>query len=187
MNVYDFDKTIYDGDSTVDFYIYCLKKFPQIIILLPMQLIAIIKYKMKVINKTKMKEEIYGFLKWIPEPADEVKKFWDENEIKIKKWYIKNKQDNDVIISASPEFLLHEICERIGIKYLIASRVEMKSGKYNGLNCYGKEKVNRFFEQFPNASIDKFYSDSYSDVPLAKIARTSFIVSSNDIQRWDAK
>ena len=66
MNVYDFDKTIYDGDSTVDFYIYCLKKFPQIIILLPMQLIAIIKYKMKVINKTKMKEEIYGYLKWIP-------------------------------------------------------------------------------------------------------------------------
>ena len=26
MNVYDFDKTIYDGDSTLDFYIFSVKK-----------------------------------------------------------------------------------------------------------------------------------------------------------------
>ena len=26
MNVYDFDKTIYDGDSTADFYIFFSKK-----------------------------------------------------------------------------------------------------------------------------------------------------------------
>ena len=30
MNVFDFDKTIYDGDCTVDFYMYCLKKYPVI-------------------------------------------------------------------------------------------------------------------------------------------------------------
>ena len=28
MNVYDFDGTIYDGDSTFDFYKYCMKKHP---------------------------------------------------------------------------------------------------------------------------------------------------------------
>ena len=26
MNVYDFDKTIYNGDSTLDFYIFSIKK-----------------------------------------------------------------------------------------------------------------------------------------------------------------
>ena len=26
MNVYDFDRTIYDGDSTIDFYLYSIKK-----------------------------------------------------------------------------------------------------------------------------------------------------------------
>lgn len=31
---------------------------------------------------------------------------------------------DDVIISASPEILLTEICRRLGIKYLIASKVE---------------------------------------------------------------
>ena len=31
MNVYDFDGTIYNGDSTIDFYIYALKSKPSII------------------------------------------------------------------------------------------------------------------------------------------------------------
>lgn len=26
FNVYDFDHTIYDGDCTVDFYLFCMKK-----------------------------------------------------------------------------------------------------------------------------------------------------------------
>lgn len=29
MNVYDFDKTIYDGDSTIDFYFLLFKKTSQ--------------------------------------------------------------------------------------------------------------------------------------------------------------
>lgn len=31
MNVYDFDKTIYAGDSTIDFYLFCLKRQPAIL------------------------------------------------------------------------------------------------------------------------------------------------------------
>lgn len=184
MNVYDFDKTIYDGDSTVDFYFYCMKKFPRIVICIPLQLLAMIKYKSKIIDKTKMKEKFYCFFKLVPDLDIEVKKFWSENEHKIKRWYIENKKDNDVIISASPEFLLQEICQKIGVKYLIASRVEIKTGKYMGVNCYGEEKVARFREKFPNEYIDEFYSDSYSDEPLAKIAKSSFIVSQNSIRKW---
>lgn len=30
MNVYDFDKTIYDGDSTIDFYFYCSKNIQKL-------------------------------------------------------------------------------------------------------------------------------------------------------------
>ena len=32
MNVYDFDGTIYDGDSTVDFLIYMYRKHPGLMI-----------------------------------------------------------------------------------------------------------------------------------------------------------
>ena len=30
MNVFDFDGTIYNGDSSKDFFFYCLKRYPKI-------------------------------------------------------------------------------------------------------------------------------------------------------------
>ncbi|MFR3285343.1 MAG: haloacid dehalogenase-like hydrolase [Clostridium fessum] len=56
---------------------------------------------------------------------------------------------DDVIISASPEILLTEICKRLGIKYLIASKVEKITGKYYRENCYGKEKSSTFSKAVP--------------------------------------
>lgn len=35
MNVYDFDKTIYNGDSTRDFYLYSLIKHPEMLKYVP--------------------------------------------------------------------------------------------------------------------------------------------------------
>lgn len=61
MNVYDFDKTIYEGDSTIDFYLFCLKKYPQILKYLPKQILGMLKYKIKSINKTQFKEDFFLF------------------------------------------------------------------------------------------------------------------------------
>ena len=44
MNGYDFDKTIYDGDSTIDFYIYSLKRNITLIRYLPIQVYGFILY-----------------------------------------------------------------------------------------------------------------------------------------------
>ena len=49
INLYDFDKTIYKGDSSIDLYKYALRNKPTIIKYLPMQLLAIFKYKIKII------------------------------------------------------------------------------------------------------------------------------------------
>ena len=38
MNLYDFDETIYDGDSTRDFVLYCYKNYPRTLAYLPRQL-----------------------------------------------------------------------------------------------------------------------------------------------------
>ena len=56
MNVYDFDDTIYRGDSSVDFYIFCLRKNIKLLKYLPKQIKAVILYKLKKIDKNKMKE-----------------------------------------------------------------------------------------------------------------------------------
>ena len=56
VNVYDFDGTIYDGDSTIDFYLFCLKKKNSICRYLVKQVFYMFLYLIKVVDKTKMKE-----------------------------------------------------------------------------------------------------------------------------------
>ena len=185
MNVYDFDETIYDGDSSIDFYLFSLKKNPIIVILLPYQAAAMVMYKLKIITKTKMKAKFYKYFKFIKNIDADLEIFWDKNQHKIKKWYRDDKKrDADIIISASPEFLLEPICKRLSVKYLIGSVVDKKSGAYTGLNCYHSEKVIRFREVFKDASIDDFYSDSLSDSPLAEISKRSFLVDKDRLTDW---
>lgn len=186
MNVYDFDKTIYKNDSTADFYFFCLKRYPAMLLLLPSLLCAFLKWRLGKISKTKFKETLYRFLTKIPDPNAEVERFWDKNERKIKNFYSEKQRPDDVVISASPEFLLAPICKRLGIKHLYASRVSIYDGKYTGENCWGGEKVNRFYSAFgKNAEIDEFYSDSLSDTPLAEISEKSFIVIGEKLVPWN--
>ncbi|MFR1831302.1 HAD-IB family phosphatase [Clostridium butyricum] len=185
MNVYDFDKTIYDGDSTLDFYFFSLKKNPMLIRFLPIQIIGFIKYMFGMYSKLQFKEKFYSFLKGIKDVDSMIELFWNENQDKIKDWYLKSKEESDVIISASPEFLLNTICRRIGIKHLIASEVNKDTGICEGENCYGEEKVLRFKKYFEKGEIKKFYSDSLSDAPISLMASERYIVSGNNILPWD--
>lgn len=185
MNVYDFDKTIYDGDSTLDFYFFSLKKSPMLIRFLPIQIIGFIKYMFGMYSKLQFKEKFYSFLKGIKDVDSMVELFWNENQDKIKDWYLKSKEESDVIISASPEFLLNNICRRIGIKHLIASEVNKNTGICEGENCYGEEKVLRFKKYFEKGEIKKFYSDSLSDAPISLMASERYIVNGNNILPWD--
>lgn len=188
MNVYDFDKTIYDGDSTLDFYFFSLKKNPMLIRFLPVQIIGFIKYMFGLSPKLHFKEKFYSFLKGINDVESMVDSFWNKNQDKIKSWYLECRENSDVVISASPEFLLIPICKRIGIKHLIASEVNKKTGVCEGENCYGEEKVLRFkkyFSEDQHGEIKKFYSDSLSDAPISLLAKERYIVSGNNIVQWD--
>ena len=183
MNVYDFDNTIYDGDSTADFYLFCLKKHPSIIKFLPSLLIAVIKfYILKRGSKTDMKQTMYRFLTKI-NPDEDIKDFWKSRQKNIKSWYLKQQREDDVIISASAEFLLKPICDALNIKRLIASNVDKNTGKYTGVNCHGREKVRLFREKY-KSEIDEFYSDNKSDAPLAEISKKAYLVKKNKISAW---
>ena len=185
MNVYDFDETIYHGDSTRDFYFFCLKNYPKIAKYLPVQGYHAIKFALKIMPKTQFKEKFYSFLKGVPDIDAAVEKFWQLHEKNLKRWYLKQKKDDDLIISASPEFLLRPICDKLGIK-VIASRVDKFSGKTDGENCWGEEKVKRF-NAAGGGEVEEFYSDSYSDTPLALLAKRAFIVKGDKIIPFEKK
>lgn len=185
MNVYDFDKTIYDGDSTADFYIFSLKRHKKILLLAPSLIGAFLKfYVFKIGTKTQFKEKMYRFLTYCDLEKD-IPDFWERHIGRIKNFYKNQQKPDDVIISASPYFLLEPACKNLEIAHLMASNVDKSTGKYNGINCHGEEKVRRYREKFGNAEINEFYSDSYSDTPLAKISNKAFIVKGEKLSNWN--
>ena len=185
VNVYDFDGTIYNGDSSVDIYFFLLKRYPKLIAFFPKQMLGIVKYKLHLSSKEEMKEMYFSFLKGVRTDKTFVDDFWKQNQNKIKEWYLKQKRKDDVIISASPEFLLKPICDILGIDNLIAPKVELSSGKFLSKNCQGAEKVVRFEEIFSEAEIEAFYSDSKSDTYMAKLATKAFLIKNNRIIDWE--
>lgn len=185
FNIYDFDKTIYDGDSTLDFYLFCLIRRPYLIFIFPYTCAFFVLYKLGIVQKKKFKEKFFVFLKFVKNIDKLVDLFWDSHLKKIKTWFLNDKKENKIIISASPEFLLKNICDRLKIDELIASIVDKNTGKFISENCYGEQKLIRLNEKYSEYIIDNFYSDSKSDIYLAKISRNSYLVNKNNITKWD--
>ncbi len=152
--------------------------------MVPYQVLFAILYKLKIVDKKKFKEAFFCFIKLLPNVENMVKKFWDKKQDDIKEWYLEKKTDDDLIISASPFFLLNDICLRIGIKNLIASEVDISTGKFVSNNCYGEEKVKRFREVYPDGKINNFFSDSLTDKYMADIAEKSYLVKGNQVLPW---
>lgn len=181
MNIYDFDGTIYDGDSSIDFFKYCLKNNKKILFDIFPICISIFLYIIKIYKKEQMKSSFFRFLKRIPVKKF-VDSFWDENEYKIKSFYKKQRKTTDIVISASPEFLLKPIANKYNFT-LIGTIVDIHTGKIIGRNCHGENKVDRL-KKIGITKCNNFYSDSLIDTPCAKIAKNAFIVKKEKIVKW---
>ena len=184
MCVYDFDGTIYDGDSTLDFWKYCLLRHPLAAITLISSIWGLLLYFLGVIPKNNFKQRFYSFLKFVPNVDQQLNSFWVKHRKNIKPWYLKQRKSTDIIISASPEFLLKPICGELEVR-LIASIVDKHTGICISENCYGYEKINRLRSVYPDAIVEEFYSDSASDKPLADIAVKAFYVCGEQILPWN--
>lgn len=176
INLYDFDNTIYEGDSSVDFFFYMLKNKKVKISNLFNMIYNFILWKIKITKKETFKESFFKIVKNSKNIDDDIKDFWSKHEHNIKKFYLDTDHSNDVIISASPEFLLKPICEKLKVKKLIASPVNKYTGLYEGVNCYNKEKVRRLNEVYKDYDVMSSYSDSLSDKPILDLAKKAYIV-----------
>ena len=185
INIYDFDDTIFSGDSTARFCRYVLGKRPALALKLPRVGGAFLLYALSLRTKTWAKQVLYRALLTGTDAESLLDAFWLENMGRIKSWYIAQKRADDIVISASPEFLLRPACKQLGITQLLASRVDMRTGDYDGLNCHGEEKVRRYRAECPQGAF-QFYSDSMSDAPMARLAEQAYMVTGDEIKPWPA-
>ena len=187
MNAYDFDRTIYRRDSTAQFYLWCLKRWPQIARRWPAVLWAALKLGLHMTDKTGFKAVFLRFLRDVPQPEAEIERFWDANMPLIQQWYLTRRRADDVVITASPANIVRPACRRLGVSRVLGSPVDMATGRYAGANCHGEEKTRVFRAAFPNEQIEEFYSDSLGDAPMAAMARRAFLVRGERLTPWPGK
>jgi putative flippase GtrA/phosphoserine phosphatase len=175
VDVYDFDHTIYDGDASRDFLVFCLRTQRGAWRELPGQVLAAALFVLGVISRDRYKERAFAVLKRLPNPEAVVHQFWQRHRGKLAAWYLAQRRTGDIIVSASPAFLLAPFAAELDAT-LIGTRMDSTSGSIVGLNCRGEEKVRRLAVGAPGVSIDRVYSDSLSDLPILKLGRRPYIV-----------
>ena len=185
--MYDFDDTIYDGDSSIDFIKYCYKKgyikFRDIIKIIG----SFIKYFFGVIDITQFKEVLFSFLNNVNNVYCLVNDFWDEHYKNIKKFYLEKNHNNDIINSASPYFLLKPACDMLGVKDLIASDINIKNGKFKGKNNSKEVKVKNLNKKYKDCVVEECYSDNpFNDKYILELANKSYVVKGENLIDYKA-
>ena len=181
MNIYDFDGTIYNGDSCRDIVIYGLLHYPSIVLKsLKKARLLNEKYKKGYISFEEVKEALLSFIYKINNYPKFINSFVDSHMKKIKPFYLSRKSEADIIVTASYDLWIKQFAKRLGIKHVIATNTD-SNGKIIGKNCKGEEKVKRIKELYPNAEILCAYGDSSKDIPVLKLAKTAYVVEGNKL------
>ena len=187
MNVYDFDETIYDGESSIEFLLCYLREDPSVVRFLPSVARLMFRY-----NRGKATFEDFTrdyapvLQRYFAENNVDlmalVSGFWDKRMHKIKPFYRELQREDDVIITASPYFMMNDICERLGVRHLIATDFDIETGEIH-TPCFRERKVDLFRAAFPGQGIDDFYTDSVNDSFLFPLAKRVFMVKGKKIEQ----
>lgn len=189
MRVFDFDGTIYDGESLFDLYLYSARHDPKVFRYIAPVLRYAVKYKL---GRATLEQMEYGVGKMTEGYLTELSRskrvasveqlvddFWDRYYARIKPWY--QPESDDVLLTASFGLTVGEACRRFGVRNLVASEVDVETMKVTYLN-FNTNKTKRFRELYgPDAVIDEFYTDSKFDQPMIDMARHAFMVKGNTI------
>lgn len=190
--VYDFDKTIYGGESGTNFSTFYLRKYPlKAVKFLFFYVKDILFYLLKVINLKQLKERFFEFLE--NHEKEEIEKiiddFWKKNRRRIYSWtkdeLLENRKEVDTVIvtSATPLFLIRKFVLSLGYDTVFGTEFEGDDGnrfisKIKGRNNKGIEKVEKLNQWAKINNIEytiiKFYSDSLADKPLYDIAEKKY-------------
>ena len=186
MKVFDFDNTLYRGESAVDFALFLIRSNRKVILWLPKLFWNLLKYKLCLVRREQMEASINSFLRsCISDPEELLRltgRFWKTRRHRLDAGIIGKIRPEDAIITASPDFLLRPIQQQLGTSHLICSEVDLVRQKVIYLN-FGDRKVRRYREKYGDAEVDAFYTDSYNDRAMMEIAKKVYLVKKGTVRR----
>lgn len=172
---FDFDGTVTEKDSLLEFIKYC-KGAPAFYLGFVLHAPILVAYKLNIISNQRAKEIMLRYF-FGRMSMDEFGKYCSSFSTQVMPSLIRPKALKEinklkeagaevVVVSASPEYWLNYWCSSVDIK-CIATRLETDNnritGKIDGLNCHGKEKVRRITEKYDLNSFSSIYC--YGDTP----------------------
>ena len=187
MRVFDFDNTLYDGESPLDFYLFSIRYNPRVLLLIPPVLWHTVRYKRSKSTLEGLTRAISRYIRFYLNSFSDVdalvKKFWDTHMHKIRSWY--KPEPGDVIITASFNCTMDELLRRWHGVDSICSQVDTTTNTLKYLN-FGENKVKVFRERFgEDCRPDEFYSDNMVDLPMMRLATHAYLVKGNTIKEVD--
>ena len=161
MKAFDFDNTIYRGESSIDLAVYMIRNNKKIILYLPMIFTNLVKYKLCMIGREEMETILNDFCQAVMEDKDEVpriiERFWQTHAHKLNERILKLIGPEDIIITAGPDVLINGIRDRLHTDHIISSEVDLNSGRFTYLN-FKDNKVRRYKELYGDTEIsDRVY------------------------------
>ena len=183
MNLYDFDKTIFNGECSLKLYMFVLSRHPKLWWHPFKAGFYGVLRGFRIVNLTTFKQKFLTFMSHLKNPEKEIELFWDKEQGKVFDWYFKQKKPDDVICSASPLYIIKPLLSRINpTATLVCSNIDLYTSKIeNGeVNCKGAEKVRRLTE-LGLTSFENGYSDSTADVPMLKLCKNKFHITKKGI------
>ena len=185
MNVYDFDGTIFPTNCTVDFCLWCMNHHPKMwFTFFPEAVKLAVQRKLGRIPEYLAQRRFFGFLAQVDDFEEQIEQYWNRNEKRIAAWYLAQKKEDDLILSASPQCIIEPIAKRLGVNFM-ATEYDREYGVFLNNMMYAKEKARYIIDRgFP--VIENFYSDALSDTPLALCAEKAHLVSrrASRVQDW---
>jgi phosphatidylglycerophosphatase C len=185
---FDFDGTITSKDTLLEFIKYSKGEwgfYSGFALHAP----VLIAYKLKLITNQRAKEIMMGYY-FGKMPLEDFNALCEKFNSEIIPTLIRKKALKEinqfkaagaevVIVSASPENWITHWCRSLGVK-LIATRMAVANnkltGRINGLNCHGEEKVRRIQEMFDVSSFSSVYcyGDTPGDKPMLALGNFRF-------------
>ncbi|HYE54630.1 MAG TPA: HAD-IB family hydrolase [Chitinophagaceae bacterium] len=185
---FDFDGTITTKDTFLEVIKYH-KGFTGLCAGVLLNLHYVLAWKLGIMSNHDAKEKLFRF--WFGNmPIDSFQQKCDTFEKEVLPSLMRPKALQEierlkmeaadiVIVSASPENWSNRWRQEHGIQSL-CTRVQVRdgmiTGKFDGKNCHGEEKVCRIKDAYDLSAYDEIYcyGDTKGDVPMLKLGTISF-------------
>ncbi|NQT65965.1 MAG: HAD-IB family hydrolase [Actinobacteria bacterium] len=200
--VFDFDRTLIKRDSMVLFFLryfnFSWKNIPDLFRLS----LETIKFFLKIYSQNQYNEKFLNLIvnsSRIKDPhkiADDFSKYLLKLIFRDARKRITKLKDDEyelVLLSASPDFYLEKIKDKLGFSKLICTKTNLNNGKIiiYGENCYGKNKIKMLLDEYKKKDVNwkKSYcfTDNKSDKHLLSLFGNAFVVNNKRFKKNNSK